>query len=198
MDERTKTIKIQAGIFLPAHESVFVPLFASGFFFLLLFFLNNESMDYIPSPGDVFGGKEEEGRRKKSAFILFVGRAGVRSASCSGLYSLVHSLRLNGSCETSRQDGNCAGFRRSVRGGCESLCRSSQAENLCAIPVPPLRQSRRSHLLFLRCRRRPAPQTQKRDTGPRGQLLPPPLCLGQPVASKEADLPLGAGRKRQH
>lgn len=141
------------------------------------------------------GEKEEEGRRKKSAFILFVGRAGVRSASCSGLYSLVHSLRLNGSCETSRQDGNCAGW-----GGREGgLCRSSQAENLCAIPVPPLRQSSRSHLLFSRRRRcRPAPQTQKRDTGPWGQLLPPPLCLGRPVASKGADLPLGAGRKRQH
>lgn len=100
MDDGTKTIKIQAGVFLPAHESVFVPL--SLLAASSSFFLNNESIDYIPSPGDVFREKEEKARRKKVRLSFFVGSAGVRWASCSGLYSLVHSPRLNGSCETSR------------------------------------------------------------------------------------------------
>lgn len=103
-------------------------MFSSHFCFFF-FFLNNESIDYIPSPGDVFRGKRRKERRNESVFVLFfyfVGRTDVRWASCSGLYSLVHSPRLNRSCETSRRAGNCAGGQRrglvSKQPGGKPLC----------------------------------------------------------------------------
>lgn len=75
------------------------------------------------------GEKEEKAKRKKVRSSFFVGRAGVRWASCSGLYSLVHSPRLNGSCETSRQAGNCAGFCRS--GGEKLVSKQPGGKPLC-------------------------------------------------------------------
>lgn len=51
----------QASIFPSAHESV---LSRFCFLFLFSFFFNTESIGYIPSPGDVFGGK-------KRTFIFF-------------------------------------------------------------------------------------------------------------------------------
>lgn len=79
--------------------------------------------------------------------------------------------------------------------GGEGLCRSSQAENLCAIPVPPLRQSRCSHLLFFSffffC---DAPSSgfnfkKRKKRGTRGQLLWPPRGLrgGRPAAGSQEE-----------
>ncbi len=82
-------------------------------------------------------------RRLKKRVHLLLGRTGVQFASWSGLYFVVHSLRLNGSCRTSCYDGNCTGllFREKLvsgQPGGKPLCHPhATSEEHKTIPASP-------------------------------------------------------------